>query len=235
MWKAALDPYELKARLAPALLVILPPALLGIAWNPGVSWAGTVVTTLVAFGGTVLLAQIGRDLGRRKEPWLFALWGGKPTTVRLRHRTPGTNKVMLARYHAKLSKLIATKLPSEAQETKNPDKADETYEAGSAYLRVHTRDVKKFPLVFKENCNYGFRRNLWGLKPIGASLAAIGVIALVSRIVFLWGSSEVLLPATCAAVNGAMLAGWLFWFRPAWVRLAADAYAKELLEACERL
>lgn len=234
-WKGALDPYELKARLAPALLVILPPALAGIAWFPGFSWTGVLATTVVTCGGTVLLAQVGRDLGKRKEDWLFTKWGGRPSTIRLRHRTLGTNKVTLAKYHTKLSKLLKRKFPTQAQEDDEPAAADELYEAGATFLRVNTRDVKKFPLVFKENCNYGFRRNLWGMKRLGISVSAVGLGLMGARIAYLKDSGDLGLPLACAAVDLGMLLGWIFWFRPDWVRLAADAYAKELVEACEKL
>ena len=40
-------------------------------------------------------------------------------------------------------------------------------------LREATRDTSRFPLVFAENANYGFRRNLWGLRPIGTGVAVV--------------------------------------------------------------
>jgi hypothetical protein len=56
---------------------------------------------LVVGGGTALLAQIGRDLGKKKEPSLYEDWGGKTTTRLLRHRE-AKNKLTLARRHKKL-------------------------------------------------------------------------------------------------------------------------------------
>ena len=38
--------------------------------------------------------------------------------------------------------------------------------------------VDKFPLVYEENCNYGFRRNMFGLRPIGIAVSVIAAVAL---------------------------------------------------------
>lgn len=34
-----------------------------------------------------------------------------------------------------------------------------------------------FDLIFKENVNYGFRRNLWGMKPVEIVVAIVSVVA----------------------------------------------------------
>jgi len=39
----------------------------------------------------------------------------------------------------------------------------------------------------------------------------------------------------CATLNLLFLLGWVIWFTPDWVRIAADAYAERLLAACEKL
>jgi hypothetical protein len=47
---------------------------------------------------------------------------------------------------------------------------------GGNWLRENTRDAKKFPLVSGENINYGFHRNLLGLRIPGFYLNALIVI-----------------------------------------------------------
>ena len=51
--------------------------------------------------------------------------------------------------------------------------ADTKYEEVVRSLREATRDTSRFPLVFAENVNYGYRRNLWGLRPFGTPIAVI--------------------------------------------------------------
>ena len=55
----------------------------------------------------------------------------------------------------------------------DPEWADTKYEEVVTSLREATRDTSRFPLVFAENANYGFRRNLWGLRPIGTAVAVV--------------------------------------------------------------
>jgi hypothetical protein len=67
--------------------------------------------------------------------------------------------------------MLGLTMPSEALERDDPHSADAFYEAYSNLPIEHTRDKKKFPLVFKELVNYGFRGNWWGMKPVGITVA----------------------------------------------------------------
>jgi len=82
-----LDAYTVRARFAPALLVMFPIGLAIIAWFPAqfIGW-GLLVGAAFWSGSTLLLAELGRDLGKQKQPTLYGLWGGAPTTQLLRHR-----------------------------------------------------------------------------------------------------------------------------------------------------
>jgi hypothetical protein len=228
---ARLDRYTVQARLVPALIVALPIALAAVVVVGTVVWA-TVAGVVAWAGGTAVLAQLGRDGGKRKEPALFASWGGKPTVVRLRHRGP-TNPVTLARWHAKLKKAMGKALPTPKQETADPDDADIMYEACGTLLRGATRDQKKFPLIFSENCSYGMRRNLWGMKPLGIGIAVIGLLVVVVVALLDLGRRETALVA--GGLDVVLLVGWIFAFTPSWVRVPAEAYAERLLEASEKL
>lgn len=234
-----LDKYTVRARLLPALLVALPIGLAAMAWFPdGILGWKAVSGLLIWSGGTVLLAQIARDAGKRKELRLFQLWNGKPTTRMLRHcDTP--NAVSLARRHKKLKSLLkGIKLPTPEEEAEDPCAADEVYEACGAFLREKTRDGKKFGLIFEENCNYGFRRNLWGMKPVGLTIALIALASMATVPFFelsAWSGKRLGLMVTTAGLDLLLVFGWLFVFNPEWVRVAAEAYAERLLEACERI
>lgn len=233
------DQYTVRARLLPALLVALPAGVAALAWFPdGILGWGAVWGLVTWSGGTLLLAQLGRDAGKRKEPRLFELWGGKPTTRMLRH-AGGANPVTLGRRHAKLKSLMRdVRFPTPEEEAADPHAADEVYEACTTVLRDKTRDRKRFDLIFEENCNYGFRRNLWGMRPLGLVIAllALAVIAGVPVLDSAARSGGRLgLVAVTGAVDLLVLLGWLFVFTPGWVRVAGEAYAERLLEASERL
>ena len=185
----------------------------------------------------MLLAQVGRDAGKRKEALLFKLWGGKPTTRLLRYRD-AANITLLRRRHTKLAALLGITMPGANEEAANPRAADEVYETCVTFLRDKTRVREQFPLVFEENCNYGFRRNLWGMKPLGVMLALLALAAIAAIPVVDAGarlSPRLSTVAVAAVADLVLLLGWLFVFTPRWVRVAAGAYAERLLEACERL
>ncbi|MBD2463386.1 hypothetical protein H6G89_20345 [Oscillatoria sp. FACHB-1407] len=233
------DTYTRRARLGPALIVVLPVALVVVMFFPSeLTLLGILVSVLVGCGGAALLAQIGRDMGKQKEESLFELWNGKPTTRSLRHRDV-VNASLLAMRHNKLQTLLPNlRLPTAAEEIASPDKADEVYEACATFLRNKTRDKEKFNLVFEENCNYGFRRNLWGLKPVGITLSLFGLAASVTVIVLkllVWKNSVPLSAIACGIGSLILLILWITLFTPTWVKIAADAYAERLLEACEHL
>ncbi len=237
--KPSFDTYTLRARLLPTLIVGLPVGLAALAWFPkSETWWGPISGLVVGAGGVALLAQLGRDWGKRKQPRLFASWGGEPTTRLLRHRD-APNTVLLERRHRKLKALLPDQqIPTREQELADPQQADVVYQACAALLKEKTRDKQRFPLVFEENCNYGFRRNLWGMKPLGILTATAGSAAVIALVVLHYREGKVAMSAvtpTAMVVNGLLLLAWLFWFTPAWVKIAADAYAERLLAACDTL
>jgi hypothetical protein len=234
------DPYERKARLYPALLLIAPPLAAGAAVAPSaLSGLRSLATTAVAFGGLFLLAQLSRDAGRRKERGLFASWGGKPSVAIFRHSDSRLSATTKARYHKKLVSLVkGTKAPSPADEEANPAQADDTYAAWSDFLRVNAREnSKKYPLVFHENVSYGYRRNVWGMRPLGIASSGVAVALCVGLAVARWRShmevGEPLIGASALGLIALLL--WVFSFTRDWVRVPADAYAERLAEAVESL
>jgi len=232
------NPYVRRSRLQPALIVALPLALATLAWFPsGILGWGTLWSLFVWCGGTALLAQIARDAGKKKESFLYERWDGKPTTRMLRHRD-APNAVILEQRHRKLATLIpGIHIPTAKEEAADPTHADQVYDACTAYLLEKTRDKKKFPLVFEENCNYGFRRNLWGMKLWGITTTIVGCVA-TGVLIFRTVMSGVVpspLILVCAAMAFFLLLGWFFWFSPDWVRIPADAFADRLLSASENL
>lgn len=193
---------------------------------------------VVSVGLSMLVVQFGRDFGKRKEPALWESWGGPPTTQFLRHRNTKFNPLLRQRYHSCLRKLRPDlKIPSPEQEVRDPDGADQIYSATTRYLISETRDIKKFPLIFKENVNYGFRRNLWGLKPFGLAISTLGASACMLRLWLVYQSNQRISAETASGsvINLALLLVWLFWVTPSTVRITAEAYAERLLEACEKL
>jgi hypothetical protein len=224
------NPYVRRARLQPALIVTLPVSLAILAWSPGdiKSWT-PLWSLIVGAGGTSLLAQVARDLGKQKEQALYVLWGGKPTTRLLRYRG-SDNAVLVTLRHKTLQTVIPDLLiPDEAEESANPKRSDDIYDACVRRLLELTRDAKKFPLVFEENCNYGFRRNLWGMRKWAIVINIMGIVACIPHLKSVSSGTEGAMAYGAVGCIVCLLLFWLFVCTSDWVRTIADAFAERLL------
>ena len=109
-----LDTYSLRARLLPAFLVLLPFVVLAVSIFQ-LNWEKLqiILAVLATFGGTYLLAHLGRDMGKRKELKLYGKWGGKPTTILMRYREKRLSELTRQRYFEKLRLKLSIKMPTE--------------------------------------------------------------------------------------------------------------------------
>jgi hypothetical protein len=180
------------------------------------------------------MSQLARDLGKRKEPALWKSWGGPPTSQLLRHGN-NNNKTLLRLRHKKLETLIpALKAPTEHDESVDPTRCDEIYEAWTLFLIEKTRSNN---LIFKENCNYGFRRNLWGMKPIGVVTSCLGTLLVGSLLYqnYYYATPPKPITLLAGAIDVLLVVVWACWITPGWIRIAANAYAERLLAATDSL
>jgi hypothetical protein len=240
-----IDAYDRQARLYPALLCLLPAVAVAVGvYGAAFSINKGLMTIAASFGGIFCIISIARDAGKRLEPKLFAQWGGKPTTQMLRLRDNTLNAITKQTYHEFLGRHLGVKFPSIEEEEQDPLAADEKYEAGIRWLLEKTRDKAKFPFVFKENVNYGFRRNCLGLRPLGLFGSALGLLWTLAVIYIasphdtaLWqqfvGSDtgvKVTLLVCCF-----LFLMWSFNMSADSVRRNGFAYADMLLRACDNL
>jgi hypothetical protein len=230
-----LDDYSRRARLLPAMIVTLPMVLAAPLWLPVLKLAPIVAVLFSWFGLGVLLSELSRDVGKRREARLWASWGGSPTLRRLRLRADCENPAARDRWRARIAALAPeTPLFAAPAEAADPVRADGLIEVCVARLRELTRDTSKFPLVFQENISYGFRRNLWAMKPVAIFLA---LLAIAAAMVAISSSHNVELSLVVVSIgcSAVMLTWWLLRIRPSWVREAAERYADQLLWSCEQL
>jgi hypothetical protein len=235
-----LDQYERRARFYPVLFVLMPAALGAASWLPaGVDAPGLAGSAVVGIALVAFLGQLARDQGKGREPELFRRWGGKPSVRALSYSAGVFDAATVARFHRKLRELDpALDFPESAeQEAENSGRAHSVYESANELLLSRTRDREKFRLVFEENVNYGYRRNLWAMKSAGILLAVSGLAAGIGRLVLeIVRGQPVTVTAACAAgLCAAVVVLWIVRVRPEWVRVAADAYAKQLAGASQSL
>ena len=245
------DTYTFRARVQPALVVALPLGFLLFALLPGHHFFVTAFFGLLGTaGGTAIFAQIGRDRGLKNQNQLWESWNGAPTTRLLRHRlSPGDNPISDT-LRRRIEHWWGKPLPTKQEETEDPISADAIYREVTLDLIDATRDESKFPLVLAENTNYGFRRNLWGLKPWGLSLAIpCTVLAWTIFATTISGrpwptpwwdilvnpDSTAMIRLAVSITNTAFTAFWLAKANPKWIKPVADTYANQLLNSARTL
>lgn len=216
------DQYVRKARLYVTVLLVLPAALaiacvvggtvLDTATPQGKGLAGSTVVALVA-GALLMLAEQVARAGRKQQPYLFHKWGGPPLNEAIHGRGDDEHRETWQR----IRRLLVEQVGGDAGD--NPKSRDLESE-----LKELTRDKTKFAMVFHENCNFGFRRNLFGVKPWGVGSAATAIVA---GGLFLYAQRGQFQPAVLPWLTLIVgLVALLLWSRvtPMFVRHAASAY-----------
>ncbi len=233
-----LDTYTIEARLCPVFLVILPVLITVNLWAPETSkfqfgFSSIIFSLAISFFG----AQFGRNWGKLKEIKLWKSWDGPPTTRFLRHRDKQFNSIRKMQCHRIFQDLISDiNIPTMEEEISDPLKADQIYEACISFLKAKTRNTKKFSLLYKENINYGFLRNLWGLKALGIFLSSLSLINCGYFLWIEWSNKKIFSETIILTlIVLCILILWITWVRPNIIKIAAEAYAERLLECCENI
>jgi hypothetical protein len=223
------DAYSRRARLAPLALAAAPAAFLLAGSLSAIERTGAILGFVVSAIGLAACGLV-RDRGLAIQPSLWESWGGAPTTRLLRWRGEA-DRHATGRRHALLGQILGEPLPSEAEESADPDGADSRYRTAVSALRDLTRN-RGFTLIEAENREYGYRRNSLGLKPIALGVAASCFFLSLALGLLNDGLARFL---AAAGVSLVALAFWIVVVKSAWVRRAADLYAFRLLEAAESL
>ena len=248
------DRYNRQARISPALLLLLPILFTACSVFPQLiisDYVKTLALISVSFGVLYFLSSVCRSAGKKKEVELIAEWGGYPTTIILRHQDNSLNNYVKSRYHNFLNQNVPDiNLPTISEESNNPQLADEIYSSSIDWLKEQRRDKDKYNLLYEELIQYGFRRNLLGIK-------TWGLLSCIASIIFIFGnqiyqvlinttkfqSTSNLLQLTIENVTSFqwgviffdifVLCIWLFMIREPWVKEAGFDYAKTLLKSID--
>jgi len=235
-----LESYSRRARLFPALVaggsLVVTAFVLAPLTNMGLPQLGAGLLSGVLI---YALADTARRRGKRLEASLYAAWGGKPSTVMLRHSDALLDAGTKERYLKFLAGKLGTAAPTEQDEAADLTKCDQFYERCGNWLRENTRDTKIFKLLFDENVAYGYRRNLLGLKWPGFIL---DLLVLIGCAVAFWRWLPLAVENTLSVKVGVVGAFallhalfMLFLVTKESVREAAVTYARQLLLCCETL
>jgi len=233
--KLLFDPYDRKARLYPVLLALSAPVLIVmIAFPANLNQFYSTVPIMLVSGFLMFLCNVGRERGKNLENGLFERWGGTPTTQMLMYQSTSLEFVTLARYRRILEACISgLKFLDKEQEKLDPNGAADVCRSAVRWLRETTRDVKKYPVIFAENVNYGFRRNLFGVKPSAIFLCFFTFVVLE---LFTWFANGNVASNHILLMESLLILISLLWYiivNERFVKTAAFAYATALFLACD--
>ncbi len=227
------DSYGRRARLYPALIALFPAITLVSTYTDWFSLQAKDSIWFALLGaGLFILSDTARQRGKAVEKRLLQKWEGFPSKTLLRHRDLTLDPQTKARYHRAAERLIDDlTIPSQDEEARNPEAADDAYETVTKFLLPRTRDRRQFGLLFEENVSYGFRRNLLGLKPVGIAVVfgSVVYVTWLSWDQIAVGSVPKQPESLLLAGAIAMFVAWIGLVRERNVRSAAVDYAQQLL------
>lgn len=248
------DRYSRSARLYPALLMTFPllATVICLFNNDLLSGRTTLSFSIFTyFGGLYLISTICRSLGKELEKKYYSKWGGKPTTIILRHQDNTLNNQEKKRYHNFLDKNVpdmAGKIPSRLDEQNQPCFADDIYRSSISWLREQRRDKEKYNLVYEELIQYGFRRNLASVKLYGIAICMLSLAITITNLLFKSDISSTKISEILALIKQNMTAYhiasllltlaaigcWIIIVNEKWVKDAAYDYAIRLVRSIDK-
>jgi len=227
-----LNSYELRARFAPAIVVVFP---LGIIIYSILSFTGQISNQLSQFltGGAILLTLVYlfsflvRHNGRKIEPELWSSWDGPPSTRIMRWRDTTIGEKTKSQAYAAVKHICGITLCSKAQEAEDEQLADNRISEAFNLVKTYVRKNNPEGLWDKHNAEYGFHRNLIGSRKLWLTFSLIGM--LVDGIIwFLYRDNNHLgfVMLNALMLIGALVFGW--FFLPKFAKASAERYAESV-------
>jgi len=218
------DAYERKARFFPAFIVVLPIIVFVMSLNLGNE--GWVMKLLVAGGAgsalVVALAQMASAAGNRFGDNFWKRRGGLPTVRWLRSSDTSHSSQQKQQWFMAIKKLTGLDIPA-AVNTRSQEE-DAIITDAIRQLRYQFRGKPTAKMVEKHNEEYGFARNLAGLRWVMLGSSLISLVGCATAWEFKHGSVIGCVFTGCLFIYAAIMFFWL----PNYVERAGDRYAESL-------
>lgn len=220
------DRYERKARLLPGLILAAVPAL--TAWavlQEMTAWYTAASSAVgVEFLAAILLGQLARARGRRAEDVLWKSWGGPPTTRWLRPWDQTCSDQQKTKWRGAIKRITGLTLPASVPQGGSQDDVDRQIGDATRQLRYALRGKPEAAILATHNEDYGFARNLYGVRWFWVFLSLASLVG--CSVAFAFGLRPYLGLGVAAAftITSILIAREL----PDFVRRCADRYAESL-------
>ncbi len=223
------DRYERKARLLPGLLLAAGPALTAGALLQELSQWSTAVGAAVGveFLAAIVLGHYARARGRSVEESMWDSWGGPPTTRWLRPNDTTCSDQQKEKWREAIKKQTGMAVPASVPEGRNDASVDQEIAEATRQLRYVLRNKPNATILQSHNEDYGFARNLYGVRFLWVVLAVLCVAGCgVAFALSMKPYAAIAIAITVLAVS-TLVASEL----PKYVRRCADRYADSLFAA----
>ena len=225
------DAYNLRVRLSIGLILMAPFIISIYLLVPNASnFPFTFMILIMCFGLCNLLMSISRFLGRRATAKCFPEL--MPAQQMLMPEDMTLDPITKKRYY----KFFTSNLKG-LSFSKEVTTATNSCKSAIGWLIAQTRDAEKFPLIKEETINYGFCKNLYGLKSLGIctssflTILEVGILAAKYHLQFGYVEYSDLIAS--AMVSFAVTIVWIFFVTKEWVIDCGYRYARTLLSACD--
>jgi hypothetical protein len=222
--KLGFDYYELRARVAPGLVLGLPVLATFVYAAPAlIELKHLAAGSLCAFSLIYALGQVARARGGAIEGKLWSGWGGPPSTRFLRTTDSYFGPELKEKIRTAVLKTFSLQLPRKEDE-KNTPASDRQIDDAFKLVRDFLRATDPRGLWFDHMVEYGFARNLLGMRVPWLILSLSALLVCLALGGHRGDSSSACPTAICAlSVLAAIYLGW--FVLPGATKRIAETYA----------
>ena len=217
------DAYEIEARVLPAMLVVVPVAILVAQvafmkknWLGMIGW-GVGLEVVLA----ILVSKVGHALGTRLQGKLEKEWGGLPTHVWLRPSDHTHSEQQKGVWRNSLSNYSGLNIEKEIEKGDSSE-LDRVIADAVMASRNRMRGHAKASLLQTYNIAFGFARNLAGLRWFALILCCICTSISIFGVVY----SGFEMAGLVIQILFLTIAGMYSWLALGYVKHCAVRYAE---------
>lgn len=219
------DDYERRARFLPGVLSLLPLLPLSAVVDlPIQEW---IKILLLGVGGgaviAVAISHLASALGNRIQRQLWPDWPhDSPTNLWLLPQNGTVSKQQKEKWYGAIKRTTGLDIEAVARDG-SPDETRAVINDAITALRDRLRKAPEADRLKQHNIDYGFARNLTGLRPIWILFSLASAIGCCSN--YIWHEGSLLVCGGCIIIFiAAVILGFAVF--PAYVRQKAHYYAE---------
>jgi hypothetical protein len=156
------DLYEIKARVVPSIIILLPFIILILMWIGFDKYDATssVFTGIIGIVTLYACGQLFAKMGRNMQIILFKKWGGTPSIQIIRWKDNTLSNEQKENIINKVKKILEYEMPTLEEEENDPKVADDRRDMIFKDIRSYLYENESKGLWREHLAEYGFARNL---------------------------------------------------------------------------